>query len=196
MTMENPDDHLEPDPGYQSPYHPVEIDSNQVETPPADAVEVEASPDQVNSSQLAYQRPLSTSGYISWLVVAALTLGICSLVATTQLMSEDQIGGDAGPMDLMPIQLQGKVIVGQQELVKSAPGAVAPALPDQLDTGCYEQRICYSILLNEVESPSDALDYLETLDAKVAEHELELTEDQTRMRKLVYELVTPRTESF
>ena len=104
-------------------------------------------------------------------------------------MTEEKIGGDASPLDIMQVQLQGKFIVGQQELAKAAPGTPPPPLPAELDAGCYEQRICYSIILNEVESPTEALEYLEDLDAKVDEHELELTDDQTRMRKLVYELL-------
>ena len=177
---DNSDEPLEPELGYHSPYEP----SNPVEP-----VEAEVVTDLDSPSQSPNQNPLSISGYISWMVVLALTLGITSLVATTQFLAEEEIGGDASSMDLMQIQLQGKFVVGQQELAKAAPGAPPTQLPAELNAGCYEQRICYSIILNEVESSSEALDYLEDLDAKVDEHGLELTDDQTRMRKVVNELL-------
>ena len=148
---DNSDEPLEPELGYHSPYEP----SNPVEP-----VEAEVVTDLDSPSQSPNQNPLSISGYISWMVVLALTLGITSLVATTQFLAEEEIGGDASSMDLMQIQLQGKFVVGQQELAKAAPGAPPTQLPAELNAGCYEQRICYSIILNEVESSSEALDYL------------------------------------
>lgn len=172
--MENSEEIPEAEYGYQSPYQP-----------PAPVVEAE----EASKSKPPEPRPLSMSGFFSWMVVAALTLGILSLVATAQLMSEEEVGGDAGPIDIMPVKMQGKFVVGQQELAKSTPGAPETQVPDELDAGCYEQRICYSILLNEVENPSEALDYLDLIDEEVADHELELTEDQTRMREVVYELM-------
>ena len=175
--MDNSDEIPDPEFGYQSPYQTPETELVQAETSSKPALKPQP-------------RPLSLSGYFSWLVVGALTLGILSIVATIQLTAEEEVGGDAGPIDIMPVQLQGKFVVGQQELTKSAPGAPPTAIPAELDAGCYEQRICYSILLNEVENPSEALDYLEILDGKVADYDLELTEDQTRMREVVYELVS------
>ena len=183
--MENSDDNSEPDLGSQSPYEPVASNLGSVYPEAEEVVEATLVP----AIPPPTPRPLSTSGYISWLFVLALTIGITTIVATVQFMGEEEIGGDAGPIDLMQVQLQGKFIVGHQELSKFAPGAPASPLPAELDTGCYEQRICYSILLGEINSPTESLEYLEDLDAKAEEHGLELTEDQTRMRKLVYELM-------
>ena len=130
--MENPEDNLEPNSGYQSPYQ--SFDSAQ----PREPVEAQATTDwnaplqpEVPYANLADQveRPLSISGYISWMVVLALTLGITSLVATMQLMTEEQIGGDASPMDIMQVQMQGKSIVVQQEFAKAAPGAPSTQVP-------------------------------------------------------------------
>lgn len=174
--MENSEERPDPEFGYESPY----------QTP-----EVELESESLSKSAPQPQpRPLSLSGFFAWLIVGGLTLGILSLVATTQLMTEEEVGGDAGPIDIMPVQLQGKFVVGQQELAKNVPGSPPTAIPPELGAGCYEQRICYSILLNEVENPTEALEYLETLDGKVAEHELELTEDQTRMGEVVFELIS------
>ena len=190
--MENSDDDLDSDSGYQSPYQPYEPPSaaQPVEAELAtEPVEAQLASDVNSASQPPSRRPLSIGGYISWLVVLGLALGISSLVATTQFLAEEEIGGDAGPLDTIQIQLQGKFVVGQRELAKAAPGAPTNPIPDELNSGCYEQRICYAIILNEVESPAEALEYLEDLDAKVEEHELELTEDQTRMRRVVQELL-------
>ena len=190
--MENSDDDLDSDSGYQAPYQPYEPPSaaQPVEAELAtEPVEAQLASDVNSASQPPSRRPLSIGGYISWLVVLGLALGISSLVATTQFLAEEEIGGDAGPLDTIQIQLQGKFVVGQRELAKAAPGAPTNPIPDELNSGCYEQRICYAIILNEVESPAEALEYLEDLDAKVEEHELELTEDQTRMRRVVQELL-------
>ena len=182
--MENSDDYRDPDSGSQSPYHPYG-DGAGSSSPTAEIVEAELLPD----SYPPPHRPLSLSGYISWLVVLAVTLGIFSIVATSQFLAEEQVGGDAGPIDLMQVQLQGKFLVGHKELSKMAPGAAATPLPPELDVGCYEQRLCYSILLNETESPTEAIEYLEDLEGLVEEHGLELTDNQTRLNKIVYELL-------
>ncbi len=173
--MENSADIPDPDNG--SPYQSPEVYE-------AELVEPYSPPPKPKP------QPLSLSGYISWFIVGALTLGIFSLVAAGQMMTEEKVGGDAGPIDLMQVQLQGKFIVGQQELAKAAPQAPPTLLPTELDSGCYEQRICYAILSNEIKNPTEALDYLEVLDDKVAEHDLELTDDQERMREIVFELTS------
>ncbi len=127
-------------------------------------------------------RRLTIGGVIAWLVVLLITSGIFYQVVTTQLFTEVEVGGDATSMDLMPMQLQGKVLVGQKEI------AGQTQMPQELDAGPYEQRLCYTVLLNELESSTEALEHLRETDEKVENANLELTDDQERLRGVILEL--------
>lgn len=130
------------------------------------------------------RRGLSISGVFSWIVVLGLTSLIFGTVFFIQAAQEQEVGGDATPMDLMQIQIQAKAHVGQESMNQNAP----PVSP-MLDTGPYEQRLCYTILLNETESSTSALAHLEELDKKAAKADLKLTENQKRLRSVVQELM-------
>ena len=58
----------------------------------------------------------------------------------------------------------------------------AKTVPKELDSGSYEQRLCYVIMVNEIEGSDKALEYLEKLEQKVESNSLELTESQKKMR--------------
>ena len=170
---------------------------------------------------------LSFSGWISWIVIAAFTIFILGNT-TLQQFGEKEVATEASGSDLMHVNLQAKMIVGQKSLL-SAAVMVAPAqekdnldaeqvatdgegdeteeigaeteevraerlkLPAQnlsmLDTGSYEQRLCYAALENETKGPQAALDYLDELDAKVADHEFERSQAQVEMESSVRQLM-------
>lgn len=147
-------------------------------------------PDLVESPNEPSTRPnLSFSGWFAWLFVLLFTTVIVSLVAFQQFTSADQVGGDLEPKELMPIQLQGKMIVAQKQLSAMQQGAAASSLPPSMDSGPYEQRLCYTVLLNELDGAADALEHLEQTDEAVADAELELTEDQTNLRAALLNLL-------
>ena len=129
---------------------------------------------------------LSWSGYLAWAFVLSLTGMMIGLVAIGQFMTTQKVGGDASPADLMQIQMQGKMLVGQEQMF---PGQAKASLTPELDSGPYEQRICYSILVNEIEGPTEALKHLKKTDRAAAKANLELTDDQTRLRKLMGQLL-------
>lgn len=151
---------------------------------------------------------LSFGGWISWIVIAAFTVFILGNT-TLQQFGEKEASTEASAGDLMQVNLQAKMIVGQKSLLATATllapeetqdeaegeNAEADAfeLPEQdlsaLDAGSYEQRLCYAALKNEVEGPEAALKYLGELDAKVAEHDFDRSQTQVKMESSVRQLM-------
>ena len=132
---------------------------------------------------------LSLSGWFAWLVVCGVTLLMVSLVAYSQFSVTADVGGDATEMDLMPIQLQGKLAVAQKNLT-AMQGQPAPTpLPPTMDSGPYEQRLCFSILLNEMNGPAEAIEHMERTDEAVKDAEITLTDDQSRLREILLRLL-------
>jgi len=139
---------------------------------------------QVDLVRIKPQR-LSWSGKLAWAFVIGATVYMFSMVAHWQVTTKPKVGGDASSKDLMQIQLSGKALVGQRNFLQSQGQPIpenANTVPDQFDSGGYEQRLCYAILVNEVEGTDEALEYLDELEEKVEESELPLTESQTQMR--------------
>jgi membrane protease YdiL (CAAX protease family) len=144
-------------------------------------------------------RPLSIGGVLAWIVILTLTTLLVLLVAFEQFSAAKQVGGDAEKSDLMQVEIQSKVVVGQNNLSKILPapdGGMPPTeIPSELDAGCYEQRLVYASLKSELEGPESAQAYLAQLDDRIAELQQEeaasdvpddkrfkLTEDQKKMR--------------
>ena len=131
-------------------------------------------------------KPLSWSGFLAWAFVLGLSGFMIAIVAIGQYQVSREVGGDAAPADLMQIQVQAKVLVGQESI---APGQAQNMLAPELDSGSYEQRICYSVLVNELKGPTEALEHLKKTDEAAENANLELTKDQTRLRELMYQLM-------
>lgn len=151
-------------------------------------------------------RPLSIGGVLAWLVILTLTTLLVLMVALDQFSAARQVGGDAKKSDLMQVEIQSKVVVGQNNLNKILPapeGGMPPTeIPEELDAGSYEQRLVYASLKSELEGPESAQAYLTELDKRVAEVQKEeaasgvpedqsfkLTEDQKKMRATMDELL-------
>ena len=106
---------------------------------------------------------LSIGGIVSWLVVIAITVGIIALVATTQQVVSETVGGDATSGDLLQVQLAGKMLVGQKELmatVEQVPGTEAEieTIEEAIDganRGTFEQQLACVCLLYTSPSPRD-----------------------------------------
>ena len=149
---------------------------------------------------------LSVGGIVSWLTVALAVFSLVLMVAVQQLSQATEVGGDATDADLMPSEMQTKMLIGQGNLDKVLPvpegGVPEPAVPDEIDAGCYEQRLVYASLKNEIEGPENAREYLQSLDERVEklqaeelqegvpeEERFELTEDQRELRNAMGELL-------
>lgn len=139
-----------------------------------------------------FRRGLSIGGLVSWLVVGLLTLILTTLVLVGQLTQQGELGGDASPGDLMAFQIQARALVGQRQLPKFLGMGMASdvQLPEELDQGCYEQRLGYAILTNEFAGAAAAQSYLGELDRKVEQHQLPLTDRQRELRGTLDQLLT------
>ena len=161
------------------------------------------------------QPRLSLGGWISWIVIWGFTFFILGNT-TLQQFGKQEVATEASAKDLMQVNLQAKMIVGQKELFKSIAdaGAVAEkeptevdgesgddpdaakAIPEMpkpdisaLDVGSYEQRLCNAGIINELDGPDESLEYLDELDKKVAENDFERSEEQEQMESSVRQLM-------
>ena len=152
-------------------------------------------------------QPLTLGGIISWLMIGLAVTSLVLLVAVQQLSQATEVGGDATDADLMQAEIQTKMLVGQNNLDKVLPVSEEEVpeqpIPEEIDAGCYEQRLVYASLKNEVEGPESAREYLQSLDERVeelqaeelqegipGEERFELTEDQRELRDAMGELLT------
>ena len=150
---------------------------------------------------------LSSGGIVAWVVVVLAVFALVSLVALQQLDQAAQVGGDATDADLMQIQIQTKLLVGQGNLDQLLPvpkeDKLEVQVPAEVDAGCYEQRLVYAVLKNEFEGTESAHVYLRELNERVGQLEQEeqasnvpeeerfkLTKDQQELRNAMGELLT------
>ena len=172
---------------------------------------------------LVTKERLRASGYFSWLVVIALTAMMVALTSISQFGEQEP--HETTISDLMQINLQAKVLVGQKVFAESAVAPAEPAepteqagsdvpgedasqergqeqegtdssesttkipVPEALDDGTYEQRLCYAIILNEIYGPQKSKDYLGALVEKVRDAEFEPSDEQSALRETVESLV-------
>ncbi len=145
----------------------------------------------------------------AWLVIIAIMLFIFSTTVWMQLHGTV----DEGPTtqgELMQVNLQGKMLLGQQMLFNlqsdlsdepevsndkgkqrskrtpknSASSQELSALAP-LDAGPPEARYCYAILLNEFAGAESALDQLVETDRLIKRLQYEETDDQIRLREII-----------
>lgn len=146
-------------------------------------------------ANVGVRTPMSATGYLSWAFVTVVVAFLVTMVAWEQISNVNEIGGDATSGDLMQVQLIAKNLVSQKNMSKVLPvgNQPEPEIPIELDKGCYEQRLCYAILLNEVkgveQGPGASLEYLEELDTKVEAANLPLTENQEALRMILADLL-------
>lgn len=132
---------------------------------------------------------LSPGGYVAWMTVLLVTIGMMVLTAVaTKMMAEDTVN-EASAVDLLPIEMQGKMLVAQQGMQpakakndEEGTDEDAVFIPTELDVGSYEQRLCYTILVNEFNGAKKAIEHMQTTDKRVDEAEFELTENQQTLR--------------
>ena len=63
------------------------------------------------------------------------------------------------------------------------------SIPDELNDGTYEQRLCFVLLVNENDGPENAAEKLVELDEAAEEAGFEMSENQTRLRTIVKTLL-------
>jgi len=156
---------------------------------------------------------LSRGGIIAWLTIVAVMAAMIGLTAFSR--SSEEARTEATASDLFPVQLQGRSIVGQKSFLggsksskknddeddsdredgdedKKKTTRPGTPVPDALNDGTYEQRLCYVLLVNENNGANEAAEKLNELDEKAEDAGFELNEDQARLRNIVGTLIESR----
>ena len=153
------------------------------------------SPMNITAGSDSYET-LSPTGYFAWLTVIVVTIGMMVLTSVaSKLVAENKVQ-EASAVDLLPIEMQGKMLVAQQNLQPASENddddeaeESDVVVPADLDIGMYEQRLCYTILVNEFNGAQKALEHLKTTDKRVTAAEFELTKDQQSLRNSLGQLL-------
>lgn len=188
---------------------------------------------------------MGVGGWTAWLVIIAITLLILAMTTIDQYGPQEV--KEISSADLMQINMQAKMILGQKavystllggdagkapvvvegdqdrsdgaspadeksdteaevggeseddstdELEPNAAAVGPPAMPEPkaLDTGSYQQRLCYAIVLNESYGADRALKYMTELESRVAEAEYEMTEADRELRASVEAIFAARRD--
>lgn len=147
---------------------------------------------------------LSTGGRVAWLVIAAVVSFM--VISTALYRSGEESRTEASESDLFPVQLEARAHIGQRNFFggtqrakdsDSEEGAergedkspYQTPIPETLNDGTYEQRLCYVLLVSETEGPQEAAEKLTALDEAAAGAEFELNEAQGRLRSIVGQLI-------
>ena len=154
----------------------------QPEHPGKNSTEQFASPAKEDPDLISHvtRERLSLGGKLAWLLVALVALAMIS--STALFRSSEETRTVATESDLFPIQLQARTLVGQKEWPGNTAGA---PIPDALNDGTYEQRLCYVIMVNESKGAEEAAKKLEQLDEQATEADFESSTDQIRLRETV-----------
>ncbi|MEM7782616.1 MAG: hypothetical protein AAF623_04625, partial [Planctomycetota bacterium] len=150
-----------------------EFPNESFETPPAEsAVDLDSStastPKPDRSSRHSWAGKISLSGFFSWVVIISVTIGLCLLASFSLFTVVESEVSDASAIELFPVQMQGKMLLGQRELAEMAGArqegkeAIGQTI-NSIDNGGYEQRLAVAILKNEFSDAETALDYLDLL---------------------------------
>lgn len=170
---------------------------------------------QVRDEETIERESLSWGGRIAWIVVALVVTLMITVTAVFRAGEESRT--EATASDLFPIQLQARTLVGHENLMgknsssdegqedsdsgdedavdddsdkKTKPSFSQSQIPEALNDGTYEQRLCYVLLIRESRGPDEAAEKLNELDEAVEEAEFELNEDQLRLRNIVGQLIS------
>ena len=123
---------------------------------------------------------------ISWLVILGIVAFLFFNVLISQLappVAEGRISG----AELMNVNLMGRILMGPSEIDPKNKSSLVGQL-GQFNTGPVEQRYCYAIFTNELESAEIAIEKLKATDDAVEKFGYELSPDQTRLREIIGQL--------
>jgi membrane protease YdiL (CAAX protease family) len=151
-----------------------------------------------NSSRNDSEACSPWGSWLSWLVIICVTFGLLALSMNDPSESENNLNPPRiTSMELSQLELQGKTLIFQHRI---QPGQEPPPVsgaqvdqvanrasrvPDQMDEGTINQRWCYAVLLNELESPSQAVEHLALTNERLASAQLQLDEAQQQVNQLL-----------
>lgn len=122
--------------------------------------------------------------FLSWAAILGVSLFMFVSVLYMQL-NPDQTPSETGGMslDLLQVNVAGKALIGQDQFVPLGSKALKQIEP--FNAGPLAQRYAYSIMVNEFDGPTSALQALKDIDAAVEEHGYEPTEKENRLRQII-----------
>lgn len=161
----------------------------------------------ISESPSPHPTGLGFSGLLCWLII----LGVTGFILLSNVLSDMGVTAqsenfpDPSSMELTQAAFQAKGYVAQEELrkwtedanqqargeekKKQAVPLAKPEVPRELDQGTLIQRWCYSVLLNESEGPTAALEHFRQIQKKVAEHPKKMTERQQEIGQAIETLL-------
>lgn len=122
-----------------------------------------------------------------WVVILGIVAFLFSNVLYSQLYLPTE-PKEISAAELMEVNLTGQVVVGQSQIDSNMETA-SNSQVEPLNSGPVEQRYCYAILMNELDSAELALKKLKAIDQAVKAANYELSKDQTRLREIIGRLL-------
>ena len=171
------------DPDIPEPYDPGQTCSTEPEIPYASLVDDGTEPTEGG-------RPPIFRVVLAWLAIIGVTLTIFLQIGKSRAeRKEETVATKAA---LMEINATAKSMVGMPELMRRvSPTTPMPdsSLADRVEIGSLEQRYGIVLLENELTDSDSAATLLATIDDLVAEEGYQPTENQTRLRDIVGDLL-------
>ncbi|MGI9515900.1 MAG: CPBP family intramembrane glutamic endopeptidase [Pirellulaceae bacterium] len=135
------------------------------------------------------RRYIRGPGWLAWLVVIALALFIIVNQVIMNFMMEPT---GLTPGDFLQPVTDGKQALGLRELSQrykvSEFEEQIPAFAERVNGGPIEQRLCYTILANELEGPDAAQKAVDELERLTKRKGVELDEDQQRLKSILSQI--------
>jgi membrane protease YdiL (CAAX protease family) len=115
---------------------------------------------------------------------------LSSELKTTPALDNDLSSGlSTSILDEAERQIESAVSEQDGDSLEADEAVSTILLPTELDSGPYEQRLCYTILVNEIEGVEAAQEHFKKTDERAEAANLELTEDQKQLRQTVETLL-------
>ena len=165
------------------PSDSVQVDSNESDIPYASLVED-------RSQSTVVRRPPRIRIALAWIAIIGVTLTVVFQVGKSRAERKEETVATKGVM--MKVNIEAKSIVGTPGLIrrlKIDTPVPSPSLDDKVKVGFLEQRYGFVLLENEMKGSESAADLLATIDDLVAEADYQPTENQTRLRDILGELL-------
>ncbi|MCH2182960.1 MAG: CPBP family intramembrane metalloprotease [Mariniblastus sp.] len=124
---------------------------------------------------------------LSWFVILGIVAYLFSHILYSQLFPSTE-PQEITAAELMEVNLTGQVMIGQTQIDPNSQ-ATSNSQLEPLNKGPVEQRYCYAILVNEIDSAEQALEKLKATDQAVEKANYKLSAAQARLREIIGELL-------
>jgi membrane protease YdiL (CAAX protease family) len=128
---------------------------------------------------------------LAWGVIA----GFVTITVLSQQINDETAAAMAAKdtLNLYQVRTQARYLLGQREFTAGTPGHSDRQIYLQarsLNAGPIDQRLCFAVLANELDSPAEALKCLDELDALVAQKKAAMSAKQKTQESILRKLFT------